>query len=249
MRVSDLGRRMAELARELDSLRSVEAVQEHVVAAAVDLVESCTSASLVPSAPAEGQANHATPVTPAAPVPSAVTDPRLQALDDLQRALREGPCVDVVGEVALVHSYDLAAESRWPRWSAEVVRTLGARSLLSVRLRTNRDQIGVLTLYSDAVGGFDHEERESAQAIAAHGAVALAAVRNVDRMLEAMNRRTTIGAAIGIVMERFDLEEAVAFEVLRRLSQEQNRKLFDIAEELVRERHVEGLGAPAPAAD
>ncbi|MFW6773413.1 GAF and ANTAR domain-containing protein [Nocardioides sp. CPCC 205120] len=237
MRVSELGRRMAELARELDSLRSVDAIQEHVVAAAVDLVESCTSASLVASLPAEG------------PTASTVTDPRLQVLDDLQRDLGEGPCVDAVGEVSLVHSYDLAAETRWPRWSAEVVRSVGARSLLSVRLRTNRDQIGVLTLYSDAVGGFDHEERESAQAIAAHGAVALAAVRNVDRMLEAMNRRTTIGAAIGIVMERYDLEEPVAFEVLRRLSQEQNRKLFDIAEELVRERQVEGLGAPAPADD
>lgn len=232
VRVSDLGRRMAELARELHDLRGVEATREQVVAAARDLLPSCTDASLAAVGPGGSLRN------------VAATDPRVRRADDRQQLLDEGPALDALRGEALVHSYDLAADGRWPDWSRETSRDLGIRSLLSLRLWTQRDEVGVLTLWSDAVGGFGHEERESAQVIATHGAVALAAAHDVERMLDAMTRRTRIGAAMGIVMERFELEETVAFEVLRRLSQEQNRKLVDIADELVREREVDGLGPP-----
>lgn len=223
---------MAELARELHALRGVEATQEQVVASARELLPSCSSAALSALGP-DGSLRSV-----------AVTDARVRRSEELQQVLDEGPTLDALRGTALVHSYDLGEETRWPGWSPEASRSLGARSLLSLRLWTERDQIGVLTLYSEAVGGFDHEERESAQAIAAHGAVALAAAQDVERMVDAMTRRTRIGAAMGIVMERFELEEHVAFEVLRRLSQEQNRKLVDIADELVRDREVDGLGPP-----
>ncbi|NEN80208.1 ANTAR domain-containing protein [Nocardioides zeae] len=232
MRVSDLGRRMAELARELHDLRGVRATRDQVVTAARELLPSCTDASLAVLGPGGSLRS------------VAATDPRVGRADERQQALDEGPALDALRGEVLVHSYDLAADGRWPDWSHEATRDLGLRSLVSVRLSTQRDEVGVLTLYSDAVGGFGHEERESAQVIAAHGAVALAAAHDVERMADAMTRRTRIGAAMGIVMERFELEETVAFEVLRRLSQEQNRKLVDIADELVREREVEGLGPP-----
>ncbi|MDQ1106298.1 transcriptional regulator with GAF, ATPase, and Fis domain [Nocardioides zeae] len=232
VRVSDLGRRMAELALELHDLRGVDATREQLVAASRDLLPSCTEATLAVLG-SDGSLSNV-----------AATDPRVRRADELQQVLDEGPALDALRGEALVHSYDLAAESRWPDWSSEIAGDLGVRSLLSLRLATQRDEVGVLTLYSDAVGGFGHEERESAQVLATHGAVALAAAHDVERMLDAMTRRTRIGAAMGIVMERFELEETVAFEVLRRLSQEQNRKLVDIADELVREREVDGLGPP-----
>ncbi len=223
---------MAELARELHDLRGVEATRDQVVAVAREVLPSCADASIAVVGP-DGSLRTV-----------AATDPRARRVDELQQVLDEGPTLDALRSEALVHSYDLALDGRWPRWSSEASRDLGVRSLLSLRLRTQRDEVGVLTLYSAAVGGFGHEERESAQVLAAHGAVALAAAHDVERMLDAMTRRTRIGAAMGIVMERFDLEEDVAFEVLRRLSQEQNRKLVDIADELVREREVDGLGPP-----
>jgi len=50
------------------------------------------------------------------------------------------------------------------------------------------------------------------------------------------NRR--IGMAIGIVMNQRQVDEVHAFDVLRRISQNTNRKLRDIAEEVIRDRGV-----------
>jgi curved DNA-binding protein CbpA len=50
------------------------------------------------------------------------------------------------------------------------------------------------------------------------------------------NRR--IGMAMGIVMNQGQVDEAHAFEVLRRISQNTNRKLRDVAEDVIRDRQV-----------
>jgi len=46
------------------------------------------------------------------------------------------------------------------------------------------------------------------------------------------HRRTAIGKAIGIVMERFQISDDRAFHLRARLSSYENRKLYDIATEL-----------------
>ncbi len=50
------------------------------------------------------------------------------------------------------------------------------------------------------------------------------------------NRSTSI--AIGLLMERFHLDRATAFEKLRRHARSQRRKLADVAEELVRSNEL-----------
>lgn len=50
----------------------------------------------------------------------------------------------------------------------------------------------------------------------------------------ATNRR--IGMAMGIVIRELDVDEEEAFAVLRRLSQETNCKLHDVADDIVRRR-------------
>ena len=44
-----------------------------------------------------------------------------------------------------------------------------------------------------------------------------------------MEHRTTIGVALGIIMERLDLEQAAAFKFLSRCSQERNVKVYELA--------------------
>jgi AmiR/NasT family two-component response regulator len=46
----------------------------------------------------------------------------------------------------------------------------------------------------------------------------------------------SIGQAVGILMERYDLDADRAFSVLVRMSSTENRKLLDTAGELVAER-------------
>lgn len=63
----------------------------------------------------------------------------------------------------------------------------------------------------------------------------------IQHLLVALERRTVIGQATGIVMERFKLDADAAFGVLRRVSSQRNRKVIDIAEELVATGRAEGL--------
>lgn len=97
---------------------------------------------------------------------------------------------------------------------------------LAIRLRELVEETGPVDVSRNATAAPDSLE---------------AATRRIENLETALERRTVIGQATGLVMERFGLSADVAFEVLRRLSQENNRKLYDIAHELVHDGHSEGL--------
>jgi AmiR/NasT family two-component response regulator len=60
--------------------------------------------------------------------------------------------------------------------------------------------------------------------------------RKVETLEEALETRTIIGQAQGILMERFSLSADEAFAYLRRRSNTDNVKLRDLAVEIVRTR-------------
>lgn len=70
----------------------------------------------------------------------------------------------------------------------------------------------------------------------------------IEQLTEAVEHRTTIGIAIGILMERFDFDHEAAFDYLRRCSQGQNRKLYDICAEFAASRLLPQLGANSQSA-
>jgi hypothetical protein len=75
-----------------------------------------------------------------------------------------------------------------------------------------------------------------------------ATLEKVGQLEVAIDHRTHIGQATGIVMERFGLDPDAAFGVLAELSQRTNRKLYIIARELVTDRDLPGLRAVAETA-
>jgi hypothetical protein len=97
-----------------------------------------------------------------------------------------------------------------------------------------RNKLGALNLYSRQGNAYTEDNLDEAIAIAAHAAVA--AAQHIDQLGIGMARRTLIGQAVGILMERYNLDADRAFSVLVRLSSTENRKLFDIASELVDQR-------------
>jgi AmiR/NasT family two-component response regulator len=116
----------------------------------------------------------------------------------------------------------------------------GIRAQAGVRLFDARGAHGALNLYSRKVGAF--EDLDSLATLFAHqSAMALEYARHIDNLEQAIESRQLIGQAVGIVMERYGLNEARAFAVLTRLSQERNVKLRLIAEELLAEREREGF--------
>ncbi|HEV7870670.1 MAG TPA: GAF and ANTAR domain-containing protein [Modestobacter sp.] len=161
------------------------------------------------------------------------TSPRAGEIDGLQTELDEGPCLDALREHATVRVDDFATEQRWPRFAAEASRR-GAGSLLSFQLFTDGTNLGALNLYATAPGAFGSGSGSEAvgQIFASHAAIALSAARQEENLLHALDGRDLIGQAKGILMERYRLTAAQAFELLVRASTHTNRKLFDIADEL-----------------
>jgi hypothetical protein len=99
--------------------------------------------------------------------------------------------------------------------------------------------IGVLAL--TATPAFDDRATMLATALATHAALACAKALESQRLIHvqtALQTNRGIGIAIGIVMARHRVSQEAAFEVLRAASQRDNRKLRDVAEDVVRTGEV-----------
>lgn len=160
--------------------------------------------------------------------------------DGLQIALAEGPAFDVVSEQRTIVSVDLNDERRWPRW-APAVAVIGVGSVISVRLWTAANTVGVITLYAERPRAFDADSVAIAEILGRHASVALAAARQEESLSQAVDARKLVGQAQGILMERFDLDDRKAFDVLRRYSQTTNTKLNEVARLLVSTRSLPDL--------
>jgi GAF domain-containing protein len=163
----------------------------------------------------------------------APTDLLLMPVDAAQYELREGPCYHAATDTAHVVSPDLANDPRFPRY-AKVAVSSGIRAQAGVRIFDAPKSQGALNLYSQQVGAF--EDFDSLRELFAHqAAMAISYAQEIDNLAQAVQTRGTIGQAVGIVMERYGLNDERAFAFLTRLSQDNNVKLRRVAEEIVKE--------------
>jgi GAF domain-containing protein len=163
----------------------------------------------------------------------AATGDLVHQLDDLQYTLNEGPCVDTLRQANVVVAPRIHHDQRWPRYVPAAVE-LGLRSQLAVRLYLDdQGTLGGLNLYSTTSHDVAPEAEGTAELFAAHAAIALGNARERENLNEALQSRKVIGQAVGIVMERYEINEDRAFAFLVRASSHANIKLRDVAEELV----------------
>lgn len=162
------------------------------------------------------------------------TAPIVAEADRMQYEYREGPCVEAAWEQDTFVCNDLANDTRWPTWGPKAA-ALGFGSLLAARLTIGGETLGALNLYSANVREFTADDRDTAVILATHAAAPLLAVRERENLRIAVDGRTIIGQAQGILMQRFDVDADTAFAVLRRYSQVQNIKLRSVAELVVAE--------------
>lgn len=214
-RITEASRRLAAALRPGD----LEVTLANITAAAVEVLPEVKASSLTVRH-ADGRLETVAP-----------TDEILREVDAAQYELREGPCYDAAVDTVHVVSSHLAADDRFPRYAPVALRA-GIRAQAGIRLFDAPDSNGALNLYSDQVGAFEDLGILS-ELFAHHSAVALAYARRVDQLEEAVVTRQLIGKAVGIVMERYQVDEARAFAFLARLSNDQNIKLRLVAERLV----------------
>lgn len=167
----------------------------------------------------------------------AATDELAQRADDIQYALGSGPCLDAIVEDTLYRPRDLRHDDRWPEYGAKVSSELGLLSMLSYRLGHEVDDtIDGLNIYADEVGAFDERAELVGLMLATHGALAVALSANqlqVENLQKALTSNREIGVAMGILMARHHVTREQAFGLLRMASQNSNRKLHDVALQVV----------------
>jgi GAF domain-containing protein len=163
---------------------------------------------------------------------AAVTDPAVEAIYQWQLSAGYGPLIAAVRGREPVRVPDAAEESRWRGW-AEIITGLGIRSVLHVPMLLGDRVGGVLSFYSEEPDAFSDQDEAVAHILARHASVAVATARKQEDLAQAIDARKLIGQAMGILMERFDLDGDRAFEVLKRYSQDTNTKLRDVAQQLV----------------
>jgi AmiR/NasT family two-component response regulator len=100
--------------------------------------------------------------------------------------------------------------------------------------------IGVLNVYRDQPGPWSPEDVEAAEILTAMGAAyvlhadqARAQHELTEQLQQALESRDVIGQAKGILMARHGVAADVAFEMLRRVSQDTNVKVRAVAEKVV----------------
>ena len=163
---------------------------------------------------------------------------RLLELFEIQA--QEGPCFDCYRTGQALADGDLAtASDRWPRFAPEALAK-GFHSVDAVPMRLRGNVIGALNLFHDERGGMSATDLEAAQAFAdiatiailQHRAALEAQVLN-DQLNHALNSRIVIEQAKGIVAEREHLDMDQAFVMLRSHARNRNRRLADVAAEVI----------------
>jgi len=104
-----------------------------------------------------------------------------------------------------------------------------------------------LNLYSAEVDAFDESARTLAGLFGLQAAVLLYGADQASHLSLAVESRDLIGQAKGILMERFDVDDQTAFQMLVRSSQDTNVKLIDVARWLTGNRR-EFRGRPGAEA-
>lgn len=231
----DTAMELAQLAGLVLSEPDVDAALTRVTQVAVAVVATCDGASLtmrragVPDAPA-------------------ASDPWAAGLDEVQFEEQEGPCLNCLREGSVMRSRDLGNDERFPAYGARAAER-GARSALSLPLAADGRTVGALNLYSRRVDAFDREALAVGELLAAHAALAVQAAMAyyssrdlAEQMRSAMESRAQIEQAKGVVLAQEGVSAEEAFELLVKRSQHANRKLRDVAAEVVA---TASLGAPA----
>lgn len=171
------------------------------------------------------------------PATGVFTDPQASELDAAQYGA-DGPCRESFRCQQVYRIDSTYTDRRWPEFTAAAAAH-GVTASLSVPLTACGERLGALALYS-RTGPFDVEAVLQGENFAVPASIVLANVQAywdarqlAERMQRAMRSRATIEHAVGILMARGGGTPEETFQLLVGVSQRENRKLRDLAADIV----------------
>jgi hypothetical protein len=181
----------------------------------------------------------------------AVSDAAMELLEQVQQDVADGPCVAAWAQDRIVAVEDLRAVSAWARVAAMVAQ-LQVRGVLSVPVRLAEQPVGTLNVYTS------HPRAWSAEEVDAVGAFAIVtaelirtgvelAVREVEvaQLRQALTSRVWIEQAKGVLVATEGMTADAAFQRLRARARSSQRRMADLAQEVVQDAQRARLAALA----
>lgn len=170
----------------------------------------------------------------------ASSDERARVLELFELETDQGPCLECFRTGWQVADPDLREiDERWPRF-ATMAAAAGYRSIQAIPLRLREETIGVLNLFRLQPGELDDKTLRTAQALADVATIGLLHERTIrhhqvlaEQLQGALNSRVAIEQAKGLLSQRYDVEMPEAFGMLREYSRDTNRKLSEVAADVV----------------
>jgi GAF domain-containing protein len=160
-------------------------------------------------------------------------------LEALQEQFGEGPCVDAFLDDQPVLGDDVAADPRWPSVGPLAVGH-GVRAVLGVPIDLREGPVGTLNVYAVRPHHWDQADVAAIQAYTRVIASLLRAAarahvsgKAATQLQHALDSRSLIEQAKGVLMERRGLDQQAAFDLLRSRARSTRRRLDEVARQVV----------------
>lgn len=173
---------------------------------------------------------------------SAASSSEALDLEHLQSRTGDGPrlvALGAPGDSSFVHIRDTEIEERWPLYVKTAV-TAGFRSVLVVPLALGNQTRGTLTFHSPLSSAFGSDDIAMFQLLAGEASKSLRLALKIARcqdargdLLAALESRTVIGLAGGVIMAQNRCSQEEAFRILRQASNARHIKLRDVAASVI----------------
>ena len=167
------------------------------------------------------------------------TDPTCPEIDQAQYDSDHGPCLDAFRTGSAVVVESLEHDDRYPEFAAAATAH-GVRSTLSLPLLSGESSVGALNFYAGVDRSFGEMEAQVGGLFAAQATVVLVNAQaywgarlKSEHLEQALVGREVIDMAKGIIMNAVGCGPDEAFDTLVKQSQQENRKLRDVAADIV----------------
>jgi hypothetical protein len=180
---------------------------------------------------------------PGAQVTVAASGDITERLEELQFSVGEGPCLDAHASRRPVLSSDLLAPGgRWPGY-AQAVAEHGVRAVFAFPLQVGGARMGAMDVYRDRVGGLSSGALVQALTFAEVATSDLLGSQREpggrDEVLrDAVDNRYQVYQAQGMVTVQLGVDLAEAMVRIRAYAYAENRRLGDVADDIVAGRLV-----------
>jgi GAF domain-containing protein len=169
----------------------------------------------------------------------ASSDERMRLLELFELQGAQGPCLDAFSTGRPLQASAASSRIRWPVF-AQHASDSGFQMMCAVPLRVRTDVIGAMNLFRATDEPFTDDEMDIAQAMAEMAAIGLIQERALrerslltEQLQAALISRVVIEQAKGMLAEYLRMTVDDAFRLLRSYARNRNRKLSDVARDVV----------------